>query len=136
MSLMDWDAKKFDILVPAMNDQHQKLIAIMNKLYDRHAAKAPKAELNLLLVELRDYTIKHFREEEALLESMQFPQVRMHKSIHEKLLSDFTEHYNTFCAGTGAISSGFFEFLRLWLTAHILHIDRKYGEFSKERSAA
>lgn len=134
MSLMEWDAKKFDVLVPEMNRQHEKLVGIMNKLYDRHAAKASKPELNALLVELRDWTIKHFRDEEAVLEKMQFPQFQRHKSIHQKLIEDFTAHYNTFSAGSGAISPGFFEFLRLWLTSHMMHIDRKYGEYSQQRS--
>jgi hemerythrin-like metal-binding protein len=136
MSLMDWDEKKFDVLVPLMNTQHEKLIAIMNQLYDRADAKAPKIELNALLVELRDYTVKHFREEEALLQQMKFPQFTRHKSIHEKLLEDFGNHYQSFSQGKGELSPAFFEFLRLWLTSHIMHIDRKYGEYSKERNAA
>jgi hemerythrin len=136
MTLMNWDAKKFDILVPKMNDQHEKLITIMNRLYDRHAAKASKPELNKLLIELRDYTIRHFDEEEAMLEHIEFPQLDRHKIIHQQLLDDYTKHYNAFAAGAGAIAPAFFEFLRLWLTAHILHIDRKYGEYSRQRSAA
>jgi len=136
MSLMDWDAKKFDVLVPKMNEQHQKLVTIMNKLYDRADAKAPKAELNKLLVELRDWTIKHFREEEQMMQQMNFPKFAQHKSIHDKLLEDFTRHYTAFSAGNGELASAFFDFLRLWLTSHIMHIDRKYGEYTQHRGAA
>lgn len=133
---MAWDSAKFDIHVPKMNQQHQKLVGIMNKLYDRHAAKAPKSELNTLLVELRDYTMLHFREEEALLDKIQFPTRDRHKLIHQQLLTDFGNHYNAFVAGSGEISKAFFDFLRLWLTSHIMHIDRKYGEFSTQQGAA
>lgn len=133
---MDWDANRFDVLVPEMNRQHEKLIGIMNKLYDRHAAKAPKAEVDALLIELRDWTVKHFHDEEVELQKMQFPQLERHKSIHRKLLEDLTAHYDAFSAGSGSLSLEFFEFLRLWLTSHILHIDRKYGEYSQQRSVA
>ena len=135
-TVMDWDVKKFDVFVPKMNDQHEILVAMMNKLYARHDAKAPKTELVKLITDLRDYTIKHFREEEAMLESIQFPQLTMHKSIHQKLLDDFTMHFNAFSAGAGALSPAFFEFLRLWLTSHIMHIDRKYGEFQQQSKVA
>ena len=135
-TVMDWDAKKFDVLVPKMNDQHEKLVNMMNRLYERHDANAGKAELNKLITELRDYTIKHFEEEEALLEKMEFPQLRIHRSIHKKLLEDFTAHYDAFAAGPGKLTPAFFEFLRLWLTAHIMHIDRKYGEYSRQVDAA
>lgn len=136
MSLMDWDAKKFDVLVPKMNEQHEKLVAIMNRLYERADAKAPKAELNTIIVELKDWTVKHFREEEQMLQSINFPQFARHKSIHDKLLEDFTRHYNDFSKGPGQLSPAFFEFLRLWLTSHIMHIDRKYGEYTQQRGAA
>ena len=135
MNLMDWDAAKFDVMVPRMNEQHHKLVDLMNKLYDRYNAKASKSEVNSLLVELRKYTTLHFREEEALLEAMQFPGTDRHKLIHQSLLSDFAKHYATFEQGDGSISPKFF-FLRLRLTSHIMHIDRKYGEFSKQQQAA
>lgn len=135
-AVMTWDAKKFDVLVPKMNEQHEVLVGMMNKLYARHDAKAPKSELSRLIAELRDYTLKHFREEEALLESMQFPQLNTHKNIHQKLLEDFSQHFNAFANGPGVLSPAFFDFLRLWLSAHIMHIDRKYGEYSHGRSAA
>lgn len=136
MSLMDWDAGKFDVLVPKMNEQHHRLVNIMNQLYDRHAEGAAKPALDKLLVQLRDFTIKHFREEEAMLEQMQFPSLSRHKLIHESLLQEFGKHYDAFSKGNGEISSAFFDYLRLWLTSHIMHIDRKYGEFSKQQSVA
>ena len=136
MTLMEWDATKFELAVPKMDDQHKKLIDIMNRLYDRHHANAAKPELDKLLIELRNYTLLHFREEEALLEKMQFPQYARHKLIHEQLLTDFSKHYQAFAAGNGEISSAFFDFLRLWLTSHIMHIDRKYSEFSRQHHAA
>ena len=135
MNLMDWDATKFDIHVPKMNSQHQKLVGIMNRLYDRHHAKAPKAELDKIVLELRDYTVLHFREEEALLDKLEFPQRQVHKSIHQKLLEDFGTHYQAFAA-TGLLSEKFFDFLRLWLTSHILHIDRKYGDYAQQQHVA
>ena len=134
-ALMDWDAKKFDVLVPKMNEQHHRLVDLMNKLYARQAANATQTELGKLIVELRDYTVRHFQDEEAFLESINYPQLSMHKNVHAKLLEDFAKHHAQFTA-TGKLSAAFFEFLRLWLTAHIMHIDRKYGDYSHTSSAA
>jgi len=131
MSLMNWDLQKFDVLVPDMNKQHEHLIAIMNRLYDRADAKAPKAELNRILIELRDYTVKHFQDEEAYMQKVGFPQFENHKRIHQKLVQDFVRYYEEFAAGPGELPSAFFNFLRLWLTSHIMHIDHRYGEFSQ-----
>jgi hemerythrin len=135
VTLMAWDAQKFDVLVPKMNEQHHKLIDMMNTLYGRAEAKAPKAELQKLLNQLHDYTVMHFREEEALLDQMSFPGATRHKSIHGQLLADFGTHLDAFNKGPGTLSHAFFDFLRLWLSSHIMHIDRKYGEHSRQQGA-
>lgn len=135
-TVMDWDAKKFDVLVPKMNDQHEKLVAMMNHLYLRHDGGAGKVELDRLITDLKNYTIKHFAEEETYLTGINFPQLAMHKSIHKKLLEDFESHHKSFTTGPGKLSPQFFEFLRLWLTSHIMHIDRKYGEFATAAKVA
>lgn len=129
MSLMQWDAQKFDVLVPDMNREHQHLIGIMNRLYDAAEAGANKAALDKLLIELRDYTLKHFRDEEAFMAKVGFPHLDNHRRMHQKLVQDFVRYYEEFAAGTGELPKAFFNFLRLWLTAHILNIDHRYGEF-------
>lgn len=136
MSLMAWNAAKFDVLVPKMNDQHHKLVDMMNTLYDRASANVGKAELGQLITQLAQYTVRHFREEEAMMEALQFPELPRHKIIHQKLLDDFAFHQANFNQGDGSISPAFFDFLKLWLTSHIMHIDRKYGEFSRQQKSA
>ncbi len=136
MSLMDWNAKQFDVLVPKMNDQHHKLVDMMNKLYERAHAKAGKTELSQLISQLAQFTVRHFREEEDMMEAMHFPELPRHKMIHQKLLEDFSFHQNSFNQGNGALSPAFFDFLKLWLTSHIMHIDRKYGDFSQQKKSA
>lgn len=136
MTLMPWDEKKFDVHVPKMNAQHHGLVDVMNKLYDRAAAKAPKAELSKLITELKQRTVQHFRDEEALLASVNYPQLESHKSIHAQLLEDFGKHSNAFETGPGVVAAEFFNFLKLWLTAHIMHIDRKYSGHCQSVSGA
>jgi hemerythrin len=83
--------------------------------------------LGKLIAELKQRTVQHFRDEEALLTSVNYPQLDSHKSIHAQLLEDFGKHSSAFEAGPGTVAPEFFNFLKLWLTAHIMHIDRKYS---------
>ncbi len=41
----NWDQATLSVGVDRMDQEHKVLISIMNKLYERNAAKAPKAEL-------------------------------------------------------------------------------------------
>ena len=50
-----------------------------------------------------------------------------HLWVHKDLLGKLDQHVAEFQAGPGTLSPAFFSFLRLWLTAHIMGIDRKYA---------
>lgn len=137
MTLFTWDSKKYDVLVDEMNQQHHGIVDAMNALYDRAQAGASKAELTRLLQHLETITVRHFREEEALLTRQHYPQAEIHKGIHVRLLKELTTHKQEFLAGAGSFTQEFFDYLELWLRSHIMHIDRKYGEhFAQERKKA
>lgn len=133
MTLFTWDSKKYDVLVEEMNHQHHLIVDAMNALYDRSHAGAGKAELARLLEHLEAITVRHFREEEAMLTRQRYPQVEIHKGIHARLLKELAAHRQEFAAGPGVFTREFFDYLELWLRSHIMHIDRKYGEhFAQE----
>jgi len=49
--------------------------------------------------------------------------------MHQQLLREFAKHRTAFAAVGGRLPKAFFDFLKLWLTAHIRNIDARYGEF-------
>ncbi len=134
MSLMDWN-KSLDIGVEAMNNDHKVLLKYMNELYDLYDAKADFAAQKVVLDKLKDATILHFQDEEKYMEKICFEGIDMHKIVHINLLAKFTEHYQDFIS-RHSFNEGFFQFLKLWLSAHIVGIDLKYAEFSRQAKKA
>jgi hemerythrin len=79
-SLFIWDASKFSVSVASMDQEHQQLILIMNRLHEMNQAKATKPELMGILKELATYTVKHFKDEEAYFEKLpNYPHAAAHK---------------------------------------------------------
>ena len=136
MTVFSWDPKLYDIGVQAMNAQHRGLIDLMNKIDDRNSADGSKAELLSLIGQLAELTNRHFKDEEAYMEKIKFPDVRLHKVIHTRLLRDFTGHVERFKAGDGRLGADFFNFLSLWLRAHIQHLDMQYGKLAAGAKAS
>lgn len=128
MSLMDW-SDSLDIGVHAMNDQHKIILKLMNTLHDAHTSHKPFSEFIGPLDELKNYTVQHFAEEEAYMESIQFEGLKTHKIIHQDLLNKFSEHYENITKEK-KLDPKFFDFLKIWLTSHIKGIDIKYGQAS------
>lgn len=129
MSLMPWDLKKFDVHVQSMNNDHEHIVELINSIHDADAAGTPATAVLRVLDELGAFTTEHFAGEEQLMEYVGYADLPRHRVMHQQLLREFTKHRNAFAAAGGRLPKAFFDFLKLWLTAHIRNIDMRYGEF-------
>jgi hemerythrin len=126
VNFFEWE-KRYDLGIREMNVEHQGLIAQMNRLHDLNREGASHATLQAALVELERRTVEHFEHEEAYQASIDFPGLSQHKHIHIALLTQLGDHTKRFVAEGAGLSSEFFSFLKLWLSAHIAGIDLKYA---------
>ena len=133
--IMEWD-DRFDTGVPAMNEQHKKLIDLMNELYDAGQQKAAKPVIVAAIEALEKWTVRHFQEEEAFMESISYPDLEVHRGTHRSLLKTFLEYKAEAVGGNGVVPAKFFHFLKFWLSSHICGIDAKYGKFYTSKSNA
>lgn len=132
-SYFKWDPIKLTTQVDEMDKEHIKLIDIMNRLHERNEAKAPKAELSQLVNELASWTITHFAHEEKFFDTLPYSHSAVHKKIHKDLIARLQGHQAEF-AKTGVLAPTFFQFLKTWLTAHIMGVDTKYGEIASRKA--
>ncbi len=121
----EWDVAKYGINVPAMDHEHEILIGHMNAVHSLYLAGASPTEVGAALEKLAAYTRKHFADEEAYMERIGFPELRVHAGIHKQLLARISAFAAEF-ARTSTLSDEFFSFLKMWLKAHICGIDVKY----------
>ena len=133
-NVFEWDAQKYSINVKEMDDEHQVLINIMNKLAQKNEIGAGKAELKSILEDLLNKTKKHFAHEEQYFSSL--PDYHMgasHKKIHSTLIQRLEDYAQDFSKSDGSLSKDFFIFLKVWLSAHICGIDSKYGAIASQQ---
>lgn len=133
MTYFRW-TNELDVMVDDMNDQHKILISIMNDLFELNGRRAGKYKILRKLNELVSYTRKHFRDEEAYMESIKFTGRKNHKIIHERLLKQLNAYAEDFKVNNEGLTEKFFYFLKNWLATHIEHTDNKYGVASWEHS--
>lgn len=125
MTIVAWNPN-FDVGVDEMNEEHQVLIDLMNRLHDMYEADADRDEQGKTLEELAVFTVRHFTNEEKYMESIHYDKTDPHKRIHADLLANLGDFKEQFDRGQ-PLTSKFFSFLKLWLSAHIQGIDKKYG---------
>ncbi|WP_456369959.1 bacteriohemerythrin [Thermodesulfatator atlanticus] len=130
--LIKW-GPAFEIGIKAIDEQHKKLVAMVNELYKGLSQGVPEQSLKKVLSELIDYTAYHFKTEEELFDKYGYPEADVHKQIHEKLVDKVVAYHKRIEAGEANIAYDLLAFLKDWLANHICITDKKYGPFFKEK---
>ncbi len=130
--LMVW-GPKLATGISEVDDQHKKLVGMVNQLHRAMKMKMGAAEAGNILTELAEYTVYHFGHEEALFERHGYPEAGNHKRAHDKLVAQVLEFQKGFQEGEAALTMDLMDFLKNWLQNHILETDMKYVPFLQEK---
>lgn len=127
MPLLEWN-RALDLGVPAMDAEHQELVAAMNRIHELDARQADKDSIGAAIDRLVLLTRRHFADEEKHMAAIDFPDRKRHALIHADMLKRVGQYCAEFAQGNGRVDPKFFEFLVFWLAAHIKGIDKRYAE--------
>jgi hemerythrin-like metal-binding protein len=129
MPLIEWSSQ-YSVGVEMFDDEHKKLIAIINGLHDSFEHGVDRSIAEHALEELVDYTVQHFGHEEEYFEVWNYPDKAAHRIAHEELRRQVLEYRDTILARGGIeMSLELITFLRYWLLGHIMSEDKKYCQF-------
>lgn len=126
MSLLTWN-NLFSVGVKEIDNQHKKLVAIANRLNDAMKDGVGKDVLATILADLLAYTESHFAFEERLMDQYNYPLSPQHKAEHRELVKTVGEFSRQLEKGEAELTSGVMNFLRDWLSRHIMNSDKMFG---------
>lgn len=109
-----------------IDHQHRRLFEIINYLLAAFIEKRTKEECGLLLDELLEDIINHFRTEEVIIRDAEYPFIEEHKNLHKKLEEKIVELIERFSRDELTLGE-LFSFLAYDVVAqHIIMEDKKY----------
>jgi hemerythrin len=132
MALFNW-TPKMSVGVAKIDKEHQGLFEIMNQLHEGMLAGRGHETIRPVLASLAQYTKFHFGHEEELLRTHGYPRLADHLKLHDTFRTKVGELDTQVKAGTVALSISTLDFLRDWLSKHILGIDMQYKDFLASR---
>jgi hemerythrin-like metal-binding protein len=113
-----------------IDGQHQKLVEIINRLFDGISKKDPNLKMQEIFDELVAYTRYHFNAEEELMTRTSNPWLIEHKKAHLDFINKITSLKVSSIAADEKLKMEVFKFLKIWLTGHIMNMDK--NTFSTE----
>ena len=135
MPLIKW-RDSYSVGVEEIDEEHKMLVEIINELFTIVRDKGNVKDSAICIDKLIEYTVKHFADEEAMMEKADFPLINEHKAIHGNLLNTVTIFKRRIEDEEEMATQEFYIFLRDWLLTHILEEDMKYkGHFQSAETA-
>jgi len=133
MALIDW-TDEYQVDGGPIDQQHKNLVDIINKFDEAsHRGKGSRI-MGAILNELMGYTQEHFAFEEKILAESEYPELKLHKSQHRQLIQKLERFQYEFDSGK-RVNQSMREFLKYWLTSHILKDDVAYMSYMLEKTA-
>ena len=117
----------------SLDKEHQKMLSYINdtfKLIQEGQDNENRKELLTILDHITDYTDKHFSYEEAILESVNYSDLKAHQRIHADMRFKTQQIKREFFSQPGSDHAmNLLDFLREWWLNHINNVDKKYSSF-------
>jgi len=127
MALFVWQ-DSYSVGVKVLDEDHKKLIGIVNELHDGILAGKSREALGPVLDRLVQYTKTHFGREEDYFTKTKYPEAAAHKREHDELLKragELQQRYNE--GATSMLSLETMGLLKGWLSHHISGNDKAYS---------
>jgi len=133
MEPVTW-SEKFSVGVRELDQQHQQLIKMLNRLISTQGTAGVHSEtIAGICMEMKRYAQTHFKTEERLMEAYGFPGLEDQKSEHRAFQKKNAEFSADAELGTDQVSRALLKYLADWLVHHILENDMAYRPFFKDK---
>src|SRR6266702_3897154 len=122
MAVFEWD-NSIELGIPAIDEQHKALFGWIDTLDEAIKSGDGSEAVEGVIWKLITYVTEHFREEELLMLSCNYPGLAAHRQEHDLFVSRLSEIQANFI-DAHELSKSILDFLVEWLACHIKGTDQ------------
>ena len=121
--------------VPQIDKQHKELFSRINNLLEACSQGRGREIVQETIEFIGDYTITHFSTEERYMATHGYPEFKDHKALHDQFIERFFSLKKKVeeDGPGGHIVLETNRTIVTWLNSHIRNVDKKLGQFLKEK---
>jgi len=120
---VEWN-EGLSVGVQAMDQHHQKLVDLINRLHSAMRSGQGGAFIGSALDELAQYTQYHFTAEEKLMEKHHCPELAEQKELHAQFIATVSDLQQRLASGQHGMTTDVLPMLKNWLVDHIQNKDK------------
>jgi hemerythrin-like metal-binding protein len=135
MSFAEWD-HRYEIGIESVDEDHRQIIKLINDFHDLLLQGGSRAEVIDLLGVVYTNIRSHFVSEEEIMRSMDYPDYRIHKADHDRLLEEIDEISSDYEAGKYFNKPlALADRLKNWFDTHFFDMDGKLHRLEHREKA-
>ncbi len=119
--------------VAELNEQHKRIVELVNQLYIGLRTDKPKKEIKETLKMLVDFSAWHFSNEERYFEEFEFENADVHTENHKKFLTQIDSFRKKYQTGRIKFYDDVMRFIKVWIETHFASDDKQYEELFKSK---
>jgi hemerythrin-like metal-binding protein len=127
--MIEWN-ETYSVGIDEIDRQHKQLLKMVNRLIANPAVTVDSETISSLLTDMREYASMHFKTEEQYMTASEYPDLEQHKDQHREFRRVMLDLCMRTMAKDQKVPGKMMEYLIEWLVNHILHSDKKYGQFA------
>jgi hemerythrin len=127
MATINWN-ENLSVKIDSIDAQHKKLIELVNSFYDGISRGTTKEKMLGLIKGMKEYTLYHFSTEEEYMKQFGYADFMEHKFEHDKFIDTVLNYEERYRNGKLLLSVEITNFIKEWVSNHILETDKKYVE--------
>ncbi len=123
MPLLEWN-DSLKLGHTQIDSDHKKMVDLLNRLYEATITDRGSRVCSSILSDLIAYTKSHFALEEQLMVIRRYDMLDEHRAEHSALMKDVVALQSRLDRDISRLDCAQFEFLKAWVSNHILDSDR------------
>jgi hemerythrin len=135
---IDW-RDEWLLHIVELDGEHRQLVALLNRIAEVSGAgtgaqcSISEAEMLHWLEQLGEHVRRHFRNEEELMEELDYAGYERHRYEHVTLLAEYADLLREIRRdGVASLDAETLVALKAWLISHIVGEDQKLGAYYRE----
>ena len=125
MAFVDWN-EKYSVGIKDIDTQHKRLFDLINEFYDSVKEGKVAAGTAKVIEGLLAYTVFHFGFEERLMEKHKYAGLGAQKVAHKAFTDKVADYKDRVSTGKLLMTLEVTNYLKTWLTEHIMKSDMQY----------
>ena len=130
--MIEWD-DKYSVGISIIDNEHKKLICIMNKAIVLEQNGSNPKEITEVLNEMNKYAHTHIATEETYMVKFNYPDYENHRKEHQGFSIETMAFLDKITNSNRQLICEILEHLKNWLVHHVQGTDRKYIDCFREK---